>query len=281
MSLDALEIKVSSQEFSRRIEEWAIESGTDMPAALRKQSRLFLLQCIKITPPRKGKGERPTTDGQAETARKEAAQRIQRSLRKVFSVGGTGFVENIAKVHGASNINAWLTREDDVRVNLQWGKILFNGDEMRAFHYKQTVGKGDRFKFRTTWRVWKGSKTKGARWQAQAVAGKQDFDKYLATVQNHLGRMRAAWVKGYYAIGGASMKDFRVPNWVEQHVSGARGAVDVSRLTGNNPSVTIHNFSRGVRMIKNTIPFVLKVRMAAMKTDMRMYIEGKKKRFEK
>lgn len=266
------------REFARRVDDWSIEAGVrDMPEALRKQGRLLALQCARSSPPRKDNSSpRPSSDGQAESARRDAFTRIDRSLRKIFSVGGTNFVEHIAKIHGTTGINVWLTQKNAVRVNLQWDQILFNPEQMRDFHFAH-VKNGRPQK---TWRVWKGSKSASSKWQAKAVVCREDAVKYAEQVKANLGRVRASWAIPYLRLGGAQKQDWKIPKWVEKHISGAKGIVNDANLKGMNPELIIGSNAKGVGLLKPLMIFALRARMAAMKTDMGLYIKGTKKRFE-
>lgn len=272
-------IEWNEREFSRIIEDWAIEVGYTSRTAIKIRGRSLINRVMNLMPPRISSSPN-SGSGSPSQARTQMKEKMRKALAKVFLVSPTGFVEHLAQIYGQGPFAIYETNKKGVVENWRIEKILFNKNELKAFHFKQTIGSGDRFKYRNTWRIFEGKKSKSRRIQAQVMVSKDDWEKYLTYTFDHVGRMRASMAKCLDdpRLATPNQTTYRVPQWVSKHVRGARGAIDTSGLVGNNPSLTITSWARGVRMIKNTIPFAMKVESAAMKRDMQFYIKGVKER---
>lgn len=277
---DGITIDFDTTELSKKIDAWGLEVNLSAQKTIEVQGKNLLKALMRATPPTISKGDRiaaAENGNDLGTAKQEAEKRIRNALRKTLAVAGKSFVEHTAKIHGTGPMNIWYGELGGKKLNIQWKKIGFSQEEIKRFHYSQTMGRGDRFKYRRTWQIRKGGKSNT--WQADFVVTNEDFNKYLASVISHLGRMKASWYKSYQKLGGDKDSDFRVPSWVKDHASASWGSCDTSRMTGSYPQLYIKSWARGVRILQGIVPFVVRQRINAMETDMRMYIKGIKQRY--
>lgn len=115
----------------------------------------------------------------------------------------------------------------------------------------------------------------------QTILTKASTVKKLTTrIQNHVGRLKAGWMvavgRGIIRLTGAKLP----PAWVTRHLPGARGAAIDGTGRKDFPTFTIINRARGIGNKRHGLDFfvrvALKSRAAAMKTNARLFMQGKK-----
>lgn len=228
----------------RTINNWVVryveELGVNVYDMMRYEMRLCLRDCIKwSTPATYAKGR--------EGVRRDYSRASKPIQTLDFSRAGKRTQERIEEV---------IANRDGAAANA----IL------KDMGSKQTVVPFSPSLFRDAQRGANGKIKSTGRLVFEQAAWRAD----LAKTQKHVGRRKAGWLPGFYDNGGST-----VANWINQHLSGARGSVqhDKSIL---GPNVTATNFAVGIRNTLPTVRRAVSARARAIAKDFRYFQRGKK-----
>lgn len=233
--------KLNSRIFELR--DALMGQGADVSTIFEDESRLFLKQVIRLTPPKN-------------KAQGEAA--VARDLIKIFTPVNDDMLNIIGSEHGLSAIDVWITTAGGERKELDWRKIDPTGDGMADFHKRNRDSRG---------RAYNLKRQKGDKWYAPYVVSFEEFAKYKAKIQARVGRRKAAWGKSFTALGG------KLTNWISRHLSGAKGELHNSH-NPSNPSIVMINRSVGISQDLHFVRGALRVREEAIKKRIRLVLSG-------
>lgn len=231
----------------------------DAATIVEDEARLWLKQIIRLTPPTRYKRVDESGARIDPSARKTGEAAIERELRKIFTPVNADMADDLAIEHGTNALDVWMTTAGGEKKHLKWDRIDASGTGMKSFHHESQMRNGRTLNLK--------SKDKSA-WYAAYVVTYEDFNAYLKKQQAKVGRRKAAWAVGYQRLGGS------VTRWISKHVGGAKGACQNDLLRVGNPSVTVANFSSGIRDDERICRDALRIRMKAMASRMRLILSG-------
>jgi hypothetical protein len=218
--------------------------GADVSTIFEDESRLFLKQVIRLTPPK--------TRQQGEAA-------VARDLMKIFTPVNEEMLNLIGSEHGVSNIDAWIASADGTPKHLNWRKIDPTGDGMAAFHNRNRDSRGRTYSL-------KRQKEQGT-WYAPYVVSFEDMARYRDKIKSHVGRRKAAWAKSFTALGG------KVSSWFDPDKKGLRGEFHNS-TNPQHPSITMINRAPGIGQDLHFIRGAVRVRQQAIMRRIRLVVSG-------
>lgn len=217
--------------------------GGDAATIFEDESRRFLQQVIRLTPPKS-------------KAQGEAA--IARDLIKVFTPVNEEMLNMIGSEHGLSAVDVWISSAGDERKELDWRKIDPNGEGMADFHNRNRDRRG---------RTYNLKKQRSDKWYAPYVVSFEDFAKYKAKIYSYVGRRKAAWGKSFIGLGG------KLPSWIDRHTPRAKGEFHNARDL-ERPSITMINRAPGITDDLRIVQSALRVRYEAIGKRLRLVISG-------
>jgi hypothetical protein len=247
MSNETLTADLDYSKINSRIEELhdAIQGqGGDVSTIFEDESRLFLKQVIRLTPPK--------TRQQGEAA-------IDRDLMKIFEPVNGDFLDDLIIEHGANNLDAWITTAGGEKKHLKWTYLDNTGGPMANFHREKQGSRGRTFNLKR--------QKDPSIWYAPYVVSYENFAAYAKRIKSHVGRRKAAWAVSFTSLGG------KVASWIGRHVSGAKGEYHNS-YNPERPSITIINRAPGIEQDLNVVRSALRVRQEAITKRIRLVLSG-------
>lgn len=216
----------------------------DIATLFEDESRLFLKQVIRLTPPKS-------------KAQGEAA--IARDLMKIFTPVNEEMLNIIGSEHGLSAIDVWLTTAGGEGKELDWRKIDPSGEGMKDFHNRNRDSRG---------RTYNLKRQKGDKWYAPYVVSFEDFAAYKAKMIARVGRRKAAWGKSFNALGG------KLTNWIARHLAGAKGEYHNTHGNFGSVSIVMINRSVGISQDLHFVRGALRIRESAIKRRIKLVLSG-------
>lgn len=207
------------------------------------ESRLFLKQIIRLTPPK--------TQKQGEAA-------IQGDLLKLFTPINEDMLNTIGSEHGLSAIDAWITTSGGERKELDWRKIDPTGEGMAAFHNANRNARG---------RTYNRKQQRGDKWYSPYVVAFQDFAAYREKIFARVGRRKAAWAKSFVGLGG------KVSRWFDPDKKGLKGEFHNS-VDPTHPRIVMINRAPGISQDLHFVRGAMRVRYQAIGKRMRLVLSG-------
>lgn len=215
----------------------------DAATIFEDEGRRFVQQVIRLTPPRN---------------KKQGEDAIRRDLMKIFTPVTDELLNTVGSQHGLSAVDVWITAADGRRINLDWKKIDPTGSGMAGFHHKNQNARG---------RTSDLKKDAGDKWFAPYVVSFEDFATYRDRILARVGRRKAAWAKSFIGLGGS------VATWIRRHVGESKGQF-IWQKDPHKPSITMVNFSRGIRDDEHFIRGTLRVRTEAIQRRIKLVLSG-------
>lgn len=222
-----------------------ISQGGDVSTLFEDESRLFLKQIIRLTPPKS-------------KAQGEAA--IARDLIKQFTPINEEMLNIIGSEHGVSAIDAWITSANGERKELKWNRIDPTGDGMEAFHNANRDSRGRAYNLKRQ----RDPKV----WYAPYVVSFQDYAKFRDKLYSHVGRRKAAWGKSSNALGG------KLSRWISRHLAGAKGEFHNNHGSMGKVSIVMINRAPGISQDLHFVNGALRVRYQAIGKRIRLALSG-------
>jgi hypothetical protein len=239
------DISIEWQQFrlNERITELSRILPQDAATVFEDESRLFLKQVIRFTPPK--------TKAQGEAA-------ITRDLGQLFTAVDENMLNTIGSEHGLSAIDVWLTTANGERKELDWRKIDPTGAGMKEFHYRNRDSRGRAFHLK---------RQRGQKWYAPYVVSFEDMAAYRDKMKARVGRRKAAWAKSYVALKGT------VAAWIGRHIGGAKGEFHIS-TNPSRPAIVMINRAAGIGQDTHIVSSALRARYQAIGKRMRLIASG-------
>jgi hypothetical protein len=217
--------------------------GGDVSTIFEDESRLFLKQVIRLTPPK--------TRQQGEAA-------VTRDIGKLFTGVNEEMLNLIGSEHGVTNIDAWITSATGSHIELDWRRIDPTGDGMAEFHNRNRDSRG---------RAYNLKRQKSLKWYSPYVVSFGDLAKYREKIKSHVGRRKAAWAKSFTALGG------KVTNWIGRHMNGAKGEFHHS-TNPEHPSITMINRAPGIGQDLHFVRGAMRVRQEVIRRRIKLIVSG-------
>lgn len=260
--LEVLQTKIAMDNLNQRTQSWAKAVGISLPQALVKQGGALKYELMEGGPPRN-----------LARSKKQAAKDAKKTFFpkpldtfKGRQAQGDGMIWLYAGQKGGRFLVG--VKPEDFKPNL-------TDDQMKAEHLKpfrgaawheigkrQTKDKGNPF------HVMRLNRT---------VVNRGRFKKFIKKLQDNFGKLKASW-----AVHMMHFKHHRpIPQWIMKHInSGKARGYTVMKLAGPKPFIQIISRASGVEH-KNSIKNVrraVKKRAGAMLADIRLYLNGIKKK---
>lgn len=250
-------VSLDATQFSKQLLQLAQVAKKDVNEILKQQSRLFVRDCIRKTPP-------------ASMAQGRAA------IRKDLFGGANGDAVRRAVFMVAADWMPQGERTSDVLLftNKKTGAVVTDKihfmpnatiKQMQRIHYAAKSPKTGRISQRFTVHAKRGPRYRSIQ---QAVVKRAAANRYLAHVSRHVGRLKAGWWPAARALGGTA------PAWVRRHASGARGSITFSGTFGFTPQITIENHALGVTHAEGIARAALVARNQAMRQQVALIVSG-------
>ena len=233
--MNFLTVSFDTKKHSATLTQLAAALKIDAPIAVANESRLFLKQLIKFTPPK--------SQAQGRVAVARDIRRAMVPLRPDSFGDDKGIVKMIRK-NDIDGFNAFL-------------KNTPNHKNWKAAEFDATWHKSAR---KSRGRVISQQKifvlNKVAAWK-----------RYVRKIQLRVGRMKSAWAETYVKLGG------RVPAWINRHIGKASGWGKIE-LGGHFPKVTINNHAYGITYVRPLVQEAFRAREEAMRKRIRLVLSG-------
>lgn len=242
-----MDIEVLQTRLNSRIEELhdaLMGSGADVSTIFEDESRLFVKQVIRLTPPK--------TKAQGESA-------IDRDMMKLFEPVNGDFLDDLVIEHGANNIDTWLTSAGGEKKHIKFTYVDNTGGPMKNFHYRNRDSRGRAYSL-------KRQRDPGI-WYAPYVVSYENFTAYANKMKARVGRRKAAWAVSLTKLGG------KVASWINRHVSGAKGEYHNS-FNLEKPSIVMINRAPGIMSDERIVRSALRARHQAIGKRLRLVISG-------
>lgn len=243
---DLVTIDLDTSKLNSRIEELhdaLAGQGGDVSTIFEDESRRFLQQVIRLTPPK--------TKAQGEAA-------IARDLIRIFTPVNEDMLNIIGSEHGLSAIDVWINTAGGERKELDWRKIDPTGDGMAEFHNRNRDSRG---------RAYNLKRQRGDKWYAPYVVSFEDFAKYRDKMFARVGRRKSGWAKSLAALGGKSA------SWITRHLGTAPGEYH-NAYNLDKPSIVMINRAPGIAQDVHVVNSALRIRQQAISKRIRLVLSG-------
>lgn len=230
-----------------RLQDAFVARGRNSEPAviIKDESRLFLKQAIRLTPPKK---------------KEQGEQAIKTDLLKLFSPVTQGDAEYIARNFGTSNVNHWLTNKQGEHYQVKFARVDVQGYGMDAFHQENRKSRG------RVGRNRKAMKKVGGLWQTDYLVSHEAFESYYDRTRARVGQQKSGFLAGYLKVDG------KLPRWIARHASKHLGAVIDQLDAPGAPSMTFSNHANGVTAEGRIFTDTLRARKQAIAKRIRLVL---------
>lgn len=251
-----LTAQIDTSGLALRLEELRqvmIASGgqSDASVLIREEAGKLAMQCaITVAAPKSLSRARKNIDADVQTLLRPYRRNITKSHRGkgdlLWSVVGPKFLYGIPPgrdwTDSDSNVPALYKRLRNAgRIGQLGNQIIEIGKRKN-----QTVYKVNRF-----------------------VVSRQAFNSLKKSLQNRLGRQKAAWAQSAKACGRTD-----IPEWINKHIPTPKSHIDLSSLRSESPSIQFSNRSIGVQKTRDAVSKAVEIRAAHIEARMRLIIRG-------
>jgi hypothetical protein len=208
-----LKIEFNDLAFRAAMKEAAVKLRANGPELVKEESRLFIAEYMKRTPPFIKGNYGKSVGSKADLEAGKAV--IKGDLKQVAGFGERGFLQFVADTFGTVQVKQQLFKKGSSKPFLiDWDKVAFNIGEL-AKHHRSKVNKYGRPPSRQ-----KGAGGKGqgdntiGRWVAKekVIVPNEVYFGYLKQLYDAIGSAKASFNAAAFALG---MK--RIPPWVRRH----------------------------------------------------------------
>lgn len=240
MTAPDLQFHVDTRPLNRVMRDLVIASGKDADTVVFQQSRLFAEQALKRTPPK--------TQAQGNRA-------VERDINRAIGTASESLIRRAIDRNGGhgENIDQEFIRADGSSFRVQWDRAQLDSEGIKEHHQSQRNRRG---------RVSRTAK----RW----IVPDKVRAKYVKEAKRRVGRLKAGWLPTLERFGSK-----KAPQYVSRrHSVGARGSVAVRGIGTGNVASVMRNHAAGAGDIRRQVQDVLRIRLSAMKRDLRNIQSG-------
>jgi len=208
-----LKIEFNDLAFRAAMKEAAVKLRANGPELVKEETRLFIGEYMKRTPPFIKGNYGKSVGSKADLKAGKAA--IKGDLKQVAGFGERGFLQFVADTFGTVQVKQQLFKKGSSKPFLiDWDKVAFNIGEL-AKHHRSKMNKYGRPPSRQ-----KGAGGRGqgdntiGRWVAKekVIVPSEVYFGYLKQLYDAIGSAKASFNAAAFALG---MK--RIPPWVRRH----------------------------------------------------------------
>lgn len=208
-----LKIDFNNLAFRAAMKEAVIKLKADGPQLVREETRLFIGEFMRRSPPFAGGNYGKSVGSPADY--KAGEKTIVKDMAQVAGHGETGFLQFIASKFGTSEIKQQLYKKGTKKSYvIEWDKIVFSLGELMQYH---------RSKLNPYGRPPKRSKATAGQWDGKEkiVVPNEVYTQYLKQLHDAIGSAKASFNAAALTLG---LKPF--PAWIKRH--GPRGTYSES-----------------------------------------------------
>lgn len=239
---------MDTSDLNRTLADLAIAAGKDAETVVKDQSRLFVKQAMRRTPPR--------TQGQGRKA-------VERDIKKIIAAAPESLIRHAMNENGGSGDDIKLFTGDTDQPSIEWRRAQLNDDGLEEYHNSQRDRRG---------RIQSRSRNTGrGRWieDKRIVVPDRVRAQYIKRKQKNVGRLKAGWIPSARQFRG------KVPKWVSRrHEAGARGTSQLRGAKTNAVTAIMTNSARGASELNQFMRDVLRIRLSAIKRELRLINSG-------
>jgi hypothetical protein len=229
-----LEMTLDSRKWNQQVAALASALGKDGPVILRDETRLFIKQAARFTPPKNRK------QGQDAVQRdvKRAAQPLEREFFTADWIRAL--------------VDKYQGQWDKIEAALK--KTAFGKWRFEKFSKRLHTGARD-------------SRGRVNRSQRTFAFPTQEILAYVKRVKAHVGLLKSGWWPAYRQLGG------KMPSWITRHTRAPGRIVDLS-ANPNIATITVENHGRGIGQTRHFVQGALNSRAVSIARRIRLILSG-------